>query len=310
MNSKTIKLTDIVSSEKLTELLQRKNLPGIFFLMSHIIAMLSTGYLVSVSFGTWWLVLSLVLHGIIIVHFFAPFHECSHGTAFRSLWANRILGWITGTSLFLIPAYFRYEHLAHHSHTQIPEDDPEMIPMAEHLSGYIFYSTGIPYFYSNLTTLIRMLGGRFNSVELKFLPKREQKTVIIEAWGMFLLYATLGTVSIGFETSAIILYWLVPRFLGEPVMRFIRMSEHTGCSRVRHILLNTRTVLTIPLFRWLNWNNAYHAEHHAIPTVPFHALKDLHSIMGPHFEEVRNGYLNTQLHLIANGRGNMARQRN
>ena len=115
MNSKTIKLTDIVSSEKLTELLQRKNLPGIFFLMSHIIAMLSTGYLVSVSFGTWWLVLSLVLHGIIIVHFFAPFHECSHGTAFRSLWANRILGWITGTSLFLIPAYFRYEHLAHHS---------------------------------------------------------------------------------------------------------------------------------------------------------------------------------------------------
>ena len=76
---------------------------------------------------------------------------------------------------------------------------------------------------------------------------------------------------------------------------------------MRHILLNTRTVLTIPLIRWLNWNNAYHAEHHAIPTVPFHALGDLHRVMGPHFEEVRPGYVNTQLHLMSNGMKNKHR---
>jgi len=297
-----IKPTDIVPSDRMNELLQRRNLPSLVFLAGHVTTTLLTGYLVSISVATWWLVPALLVHGTVVVHWFAPFHECSHGTAFRNTWVNRLVAWITGTNLFLIPGYFRYEHLAHHSHTQITGDDPEMIPMAEHLAGYFYYATGIPYFYNNLTTLVRMLFGRFNIAELKFLPKRERSNVIIEAWSMFLFYVALTVVSIGLDTLVVLLYWLIPRFLGEPFMRLIRMSEHTGCRRVRHILANTRTVLTIPLVRWLNWNNSYHAEHHAIPTVPFHALKDLHGIMGTHFEEVRMGYLNTQLHLLENGR--------
>lgn len=296
-----VKPTDIVSPDRLSALLQRRNLPGFVFLAGHAVVTLLAGYLVSIALGTWWLVPALLLHGTIVVHWFAPFHECSHGTAFRSAVMNRIVGWITGTGLFLIPAYFRYEHLAHHSHTQITGDDPEMIPMAERLGGYLWYATGIPYFYSNLTTLVRMLFGRFNAVEGKFLPGRMRGNVVMEAWSMVLAYGALAAVSIWFDTAAVVLYWLAPRLLGEPVMRLIRMSEHTGCPRVRHILLNTRTVLTIPLVRWLNWNNAYHAEHHALPTVPFHALGDLHRIMGPHFDEVRHGYVNTQLHLMANG---------
>ena len=296
-----VKPTDIVSPDRLSALLQRRNLPGFVFLAGHAVVTLLAGYLVSIALGTWWLVPALLLHGTVVVHWFAPFHECSHGTAFKSAAMNRIVGWITGTGLFLIPAYFRYEHLAHHSHTQITGDDPEMIPMAERLGGYLWYATGIPYFYSNLTTLVRMLFGRFNAVEGRFLPGRARGNVVMEAWSMVLAYGALAAVSIWFDTTAVVLYWLAPRLLGEPVMRLIRMSEHTGCPRVRHILLNTRTVLTIPLVRWLNWNNAYHAEHHALPTVPFHALGDLHRIMGPHFDEVRHGYVNTQLHLVANG---------
>ncbi|MCY4545272.1 MAG: fatty acid desaturase [Gemmatimonadetes bacterium] len=296
-----VKPTEFVTPDRLSELLRRRNLPGFIFLAGHLAATLLTGYLVTLTMGTWWSVPALLVHGAIVVHWFAPFHECSHGTAFRSAAMNRIVGWITGTGLFLIPAYFRYEHLAHHSHTQITGDDPEMIPMAERLGGYFWYATGIPYFYSNLTTLVRMLFGKFNVAERKFLPRRERGNVVLEAWSMVLVYGVLAAVSIWFDSAAVILYWLAPRLVGEPVMRLIRMSEHTGCPRVRHILLNTRTVLTIPLIRWLNWNNAYHAEHHAIPTVPFHALGDLHRVMGRHFEEVRPGYVNTQLHLMSNG---------
>ncbi len=297
-----VKPTDIVEPDRLRSLRQRRDLPGLVFLVGHAAATLLTGYLVSLAAGTWWLLPALLAHGVILVHWFAPFHECSHGTAFRTAAMNRIVGWITGTGLFLIPVYFRYEHLAHHAHTQIAGDDPEMIPMAERLGGYLYYATGIPYFQSNLTTLMRMLLGRFNAVERKFLPGRVRGRVVAQAWSMVLAYGTLAAVSIWFDTMAVILYWLAPRMLGEPVMRLIRMSEHTGCARVRHMLVNTRTVLTNPVVRWLNWNNAYHAEHHAIPTIPFHALGDLHRIMGPHFEEVRPGYVNTQMHLMENGR--------
>ena len=304
----TVKPSDIVPSDRLNELLQRRNLPGFIYLAGHGAATLLTGYLVTLSLGTWWLVPALLVHGTVVVHWFAPFHECSHGTAFRSTWMNRIVGWITGAGLFLVPTYFRYEHLAHHSHTQITGDDPEMIPMAERLGGYLYYATGVPYFYSNLTTLARALFGRFNEVEMKFLPMRKRGTVVAESWGMCLAYGALVAGSFWFDTTVVVLYWLAPRFVGEPAMRLIRMSEHTGCPRVRHILHNTRTVLTIPLVRWLNWNNAYHAEHHAIPTVPFYALEDLHRIMGPHFEEVRPGYVDTQLHLVANGMKNSTAQ--
>lgn len=302
-NKQAVKPTDIVPQARLNELLQRRdrNGPGFVFLAGHTVAMLLTGFLVCLSLGTGWVVPTMLLHGVVMVHWFAPFHECSHGTAFKSPFMNKAVGWVAGTSLFLIPVYFRYEHIAHHSYTQIVGDDPEMIPIAERLGGYLYYATAIPYFYSNLLTLFRMLFGMFNAVELKFLPKRELANVRREAWVMCGVYAVSTAGSIWFSTWFVAIYWLIPRFVGEPFMRLIRMSEHTGCPRVRNLLLNTRTVLTFPLIRWLNWNNAYHAEHHAIPTVPFHALGDLHQTMGPRFEEVRHGYVETQVHLIKNG---------
>jgi fatty acid desaturase len=79
------------------------------------------------------------------------------------------------------------------------------------------------------------------------------------------------------------------------------MSEHVGRPRTPDLLRNTRTVLTLAPIRLLAWNNAYHAEHHAIPTVPFFSLPRLHSLLKPHIEDVRPGYFNTQLHLIRNG---------
>lgn len=45
--------------------------------------------------------------------------------------------------------------------------------------------------------------------------------------------------------------------------------------------LNTRTILAGPITRLLHWNMNYHLEHHMYPTVPFHALPQLHGLIGP-----------------------------
>ncbi len=47
---------------------------------------------------------------------------------------------------------------------------------------------------------------------------------------------------------------------------------------------------------------AFHAEHHAVPGVPFHALPALHHILRPHLEDVQPGYIATQQQLIRNAR--------
>jgi len=35
----------------------------------------------------------------------------------------------------------------------------------------------------------------------------------------------------------------------------------------------------------------FHAEHHAFPAVPFHALENLHSLVRPHLQETERGYI-------------------
>ena len=297
-----VKASDFVSQDLINELLEKRDRPGLIFLIGHLATLAATGYLVYLALETYWLIPAMFLHGIVMVHLFSPFHESNHYTAFAGLWINKAVAWFTGLVIWLIPLYFRYEHIAHHNHTQIQEDDPEMIPMAEHLGGYLYYATAIPYFYSNLLTLLRIPLHLFNAMELKFIPNRELNHVWRQACIMCLVYIGLAVFSVAMETWTLMIYWIIPRFLGEPVMRLIRMTEHTGCPRVRNILLNTRTVLTLPFIRWLAWNNAYHAEHHAVPTVPFHALGDLHHAMKTHFAEIRNGYVHTQVVLIENGR--------
>ena len=94
---------------------------------------------------------------------------------------------------------------------------------------------------------------------------------------------------------------ILPRIIGEPVMRLIRMSEHVGRPQAADWLLNTRSVETWAPMRWLGWNMAYHAEHHAVPSVPFHALPQLREALLPHLDDARRGYLATQAHLIARG---------
>jgi len=80
-------------------------------------------------------------------------------------------------------------------------------------------------------------------------------------------------------------------------MRLVRISEHGGCPWVADLLRNTRTTLTWRPVRWLAWNMPFHAEHHAFPNVPFHALPELHRHLGPHIEHVDDGYVLSHLRL-------------
>ena len=107
-------------------------------------------------------------------------------------------------------------------------------------------------------------------------------------WGV---YVALAAISVLFETWLVVQLWLLPRVVGEPLMRVIRMSEHVGCARVPSMLENTRTVFTIAPLRWLAWNMAFHTAHHALPQTPFFRLAELDAALRDHVAETRRGYL-------------------
>jgi len=140
--------------------------------------------------------------------------------------------------------------------------------------------------------------GVLMAVERGFIGRSQQARVRRDACIMWAVYAAIALVSVATGSTAALTFWLLPRILGEPVMRVIRMSEHGACPLVPDMLENTRTVRTWRPIQWLNWNMAYHAEHHAIPAVPFHALPALHGHLAPHLAELEQGYASTQARIL------------
>ena len=281
----------IVGARRLQELMVRRDGPGLLFLAGHLGLMAATGLLVWAARGTWWVAPAVFAHGIVIVHLFAPFHEAIHYTAFRSRWLNTALAWFAGLALMLPPLMFRYQHTDHHTYTQDLARDPQMIPVSERLGGYLFYATGIPYFIAILKALFTHPLGRLSEAELRSAPESAHAAIRREAWVFWGVYLGLALVSVWLGTWAVAVYWLIPRVVGEPVMRIIRMSEHAGCARTPNMLENSRTTLTLAPVRWLAWNMPLHAAHHAAPLVPFHAIPALNRILLPHLREVRRGYV-------------------
>ncbi len=65
---------------------------------------------------SWWLVVPLaVLAGGFLVRVFIIFHDCGHGSYFKSRAANDVVGFITGVLTFTPYYHWRWEHAIHHS---------------------------------------------------------------------------------------------------------------------------------------------------------------------------------------------------
>ena len=82
-----------------------------------------------------------------------------------------------------------------------------------------------------------------------------------------------------------------PLLVGQGFLRPYLLAEHTACAFTRDCLENTRTTLTLWLVRLFAWNMPYHAEHHAYPAVPFHALPRLHAQVRGKIANLEPGYV-------------------
>jgi acyl-lipid omega-6 desaturase (Delta-12 desaturase) len=74
-------------------------------------------FLMYLSVGvSWWLTVPLaILAGAFLVRAFIIFHDCGHGSYFKSTRANEIVGFITGVLTFTPYHHWRWEHAIHHA---------------------------------------------------------------------------------------------------------------------------------------------------------------------------------------------------
>lgn len=288
-----------IARKQLRGLQKRSNAPAARWLVGHLALLCGTGALIWVALPSLWVVAPMLAHGSLIVFLFAPMHECSHGTAFKTRRMNTVVAMFCGFLMMRPALYFRYRHAAHHSYTQDPERDPDQVPFPETVRAYYGEVFGMKFWPKMVGTLYRGFTGRYTAQELTFLPESERRHVSSEVRVFVLLYALIALTTIATGTWGIpLLYWLLPRVIAEPVLRTFRIAEHTGMEEGPNLLSNTRTTLTNPLVRFVYWNMPYHAEHHLAPSVPFHNLPEMHRTMPADSLVPANGYLRLHRDLI------------
>src|SRR6267378_900939 len=90
---------------------------GVWQIVNTLVPYAALWYLMYLSLSvSWWLVIPLaVIAGAFLVRVFIIFHDCGHGSFFKSHRANEVVGFITGM-LTLTPFYqWRYDHAIHHA---------------------------------------------------------------------------------------------------------------------------------------------------------------------------------------------------
>ena len=292
---------DVLERDTLRALNVRSNWQGLLHFAGHLLVITLTGLLVYVTRAhAHWLLLipAMVLHGFAIVTLFAPMHECVHRTPFRSKWLNRSVGWLAGFGAFINSDYYYRYHHWHHRFTQDPDNDPELVtPKPRTVAEYLLRISGIPYWYGKINDMLTVSRGRVS--HLPFIPAQGRRTVI---WSMRIQAALYGLIILGsilLNSHVLVIYWLLPLILGQPLLRSITLAEHTHCSEDANGLTNTRTTLTSWPVRFFMWNMPYHAEHHLYPSIPYHALPRAHDHIRDRIRHLDNGYVTVNRSIVA-----------
>jgi len=272
--------------EDRARLTTRSDRAGLRHLALYLLTLGATSTGIALQIPLWPLL--LIPQGILLVFLFTLSHECTHQTPFARPWLSELCGHAIAPVLGLPFIWFRYFHLAHHKYTNDPERDPEISahPRPSTRIDWLIYLSGWPY----LRGAARMIwANAFGQITAPYLPARRHKAMRREARVILGLYG-LAALSL-FYTPLLIWLWVIPVIIAQPALRAYLLAEHGGCPVVADMLENSRTTFTNRAVRALAWNMPYHAEHHALPGVPFHQLPVLHDWTKDHLKSTSPSYV-------------------
>jgi fatty acid desaturase len=239
--------------------------------------------------GTWWAVPFWLAYGVLYGSACdSRWHECGHGTAFRTGWMN---DWVYNIASFQVmrnPVNWRWSHARHHTDTIIVGRDAEiawMHPISLMMKAWAY--VGVVDAWKSIKGIAKNALGEISPDEKDYIPQSEWPKAIFWARVHMAIYAVTILASLvmlfsGYGWKSTIPFLLIglPRLYGCWHMVMTGLLQHGGLAEdVLDHRLNSRTVYMNPISRWLYWNMNYHVEHHMFPMVPYHALPKLHEVI-------------------------------
>jgi fatty acid desaturase len=228
--------------------------------------------------STWWCVPFFLVYGVLYGSASdSRWHECGHGTAFKTQWMNRAVYQIASFMIMRNPVTWRWSHARHHTDTEIVGRDPELNLMRppDLLRAAGNFIGIFDVFWLAIPEMLRNASGRLSASEKVFIPQAQHKNVILaaRAWRD----TSSRGLSITLRSFLPLMLVGLPRLYGCWHMVMAGLLQHGGLAdNVTDHRLNSRTVYMNPISRFIYWNMNYHVEHHMFPMVPYHALPRLH----------------------------------
>jgi fatty acid desaturase len=271
--------TTPIPRKQLKELMKRRDAPAIRDTALWIGALVLFGGAGALLWGHWLAVPCFIIYGVLYGSASdSRWHECGHGTAFKTRWMNDAVYNLACFMIMREPTVWRWSHTRHHTDTIIVGRDPEIsVKRPPDIIGLLLNLFAIKTTFFALQKLVLHARGRLTAEEATFIPEMERHKVYRTARLYLVLLAAVAALSIGLHS------WLPAMLIGLPTLYggwltiVFGVTQHAGLSEdVLDHRLNSRTVYMNPISRFLYWNMNYHVEHHMFPMVPYHALPALH----------------------------------
>ena len=215
-------------------------------------------------------------------------HECGHGTAFRTRWMNDVVYHIASFQVMRNPVNWRWSHARHHTDTIIVGRDPEIAWMHPIKMGLMSLKyVGFLDAWESMKVIFRNAFGQLSADELDYIPESERSKAVFWARVHAAVYSLTAMTAIsmlmaGYGWRATIPLLLIggPRVYGCWHMVMTGLLQHGGLAEdVIDHRLNSRTFYLNPIGRFIYLNMNYHIEHHMFPMVPYYSLPELHALI-------------------------------
>jgi fatty acid desaturase len=267
-----------IPRKTLKELMKRSNAAGLKSFGLWIALLAGSGYIAFLTWGTWWAVPTFLLYGTIYSSSDARWHECGHGTCFRTRWLNDLFYHLCSFMTFREAYLWRWSHSRHHTYTNwvgLDEEIQVMRPasLVPVLCDFLFIFAGT----AELKKIFLHAFGVITPNARILVPASELPKMIWSSRAYVAVIAGVVGASIAVSSFLPIMYVILPRFYGAWLHQIFSLTQHAGLAENKwDHRCNARTVYINPVSRFLYLNMNYHIEHHIFPMVPFYALPMLH----------------------------------
>jgi len=237
---------------------------------------------------SYWLVLPMALIAAgLLVRTFIIFHDCGHGSFFRSTKANNFWGHLTGVLIFTPYHFWRHQHAIHHAHSgnldrrgvgEVWTLTKEEYRRASRWTKLKYRFIRNPFFLFVIWPIVLFL--LVQRIPLENPPRRERRSVHLNNLGI-LLTVVLLSYFVGLKTYLIIQLPILMVTASTGVWLFYVQHQFEGVywersakwDYVDQALVGSSFYKLPKILQWFTGNIGFHHVHHLSSRIPNYLLE-------------------------------------